>query len=207
MSKSERQTQKRSQIIEAAILVFADKGYHSARVADIASEAQVADGTIYLYFKNKEDLLIRIFEDKMTLLITELEAALEGCVDPKQQLKVCAQQHFEQIKRYPELAKVLQVELRQSQRFFNDYKPKKLWSYLAIFVKAIEDGQRQGLFRSDIPADILSWSFFGSLDELAVQWVLSRKKERFNLNQLPLNLAEIFIRGISLQDAHQPSSA
>ena len=204
MSKSERQTQKRAQIIEAAILVFADKGYHSARVADIASEAQVADGTIYLYFKNKEDLLISIFEDKMTMLITELEQALKGCSGPEQMLKVCAQQHFEQIKRYPELAKVLQVELRQSQRFFNDYKPKKLWAYLSIFVNAIEEGQKKGLFRADIPADILSWSFFGSLDELAVQWVLSRKKERFNLHQLPLNLAEIFIRGITLNENLEP---
>ena len=144
--------------------------------------------------------MISIFEDKMTMLITELEAALQGCTTPEQQLKVCAQQHFEQIKRYPELTKVLQVELRQSQRFFNDYKPKKLWDYLSIFVNAIEAGQSDGVFRKDIPADILSWSFFGSLDELAVQWVLSRKKERFNLQHLPINLAEIFIRGITSND-------
>lgn len=185
--------------------MFADKGYHSARVADIASAAQVADGTIYLYFKNKEDLMISIFEDKMTMLITELEGALEGCSTAEQQLKICAQQHFKQIKRYPELAKVLQVELRQSQRFFNDYKPKKLWDYLSIFVNAIEAGQSSGAFRNDIPADMLSWSFFGSLDELAVQWVLSRKKERFNLHQLPINLAEIFIRGITSNDGIGPS--
>lgn len=198
MNKTNRQIKKRSQIIDAAILVFADKGYHSARIADIASVAKVADGTIYLYFKNKEDLLISIFEDKMTMLITELEIALEGAGSAEERLRICAKQHFEQIQLHPALAKVLQVELRQSQRFFNDYRPEKLWDYLAIFINAIELGQESGQFRSDLSAEILSWSFFGSLDELAVQWVLSRNRARFNVNTIADKLADIFIHGIRL---------
>ena len=99
---------------------------------------------------------------------------------------------FKQIKRYPELAKVLQVELRQSQRF-NDYKPKKLWDYLSIFINAIEAGQSSGAFRNDIPADMLSWSsFFGSLDGLLYSGFCLIKKNDLIYINFPL-IFEIFI--------------
>lgn len=202
MSKSTRQNNrkiKREQIFDAAISVFADKGYHSSRIADIATAANVADGTIYLYFRNKEDLLLSIFEDKMTIMITELEAVLEGVESPSECLKLCAEQHFIQIQRYPQLAKVIQVELRQSQRFFRDYRPEKLWQYLSIFIVSIEKGQELDQFRSDIPPDILAWSFFGALDELSVQWVLSKNRERFKFDTLSTSLAEIFITGIQIK--------
>ena len=107
---------KRGRIIDAAVAVFAEKGFHAARVSDVAKRAGVADGTIYLYFKNKEDLLLSLFEEKMGRQIESLEAAWEGVDDPVERMRAYAQHHFRQLAAHPDLAQVLQVELRQSHK-------------------------------------------------------------------------------------------
>ena len=91
---------KRERITEAAIVVFAAKGYRSARVSDVAKEAGVADGTIYLYFRNKEDLLLSIFEEKMEMLLQILESKMDGVECPLDKIRIYAQQHIEQLQTY-----------------------------------------------------------------------------------------------------------
>ena len=192
----ERKTDKRSLITEAAVDVFAEKGFHQARVSDIASRAGVADGTIYLYFKNKEDLLLSIFEEKMDLLLQGLHAALHGVTDPLERIRRFASFHFQQVRDNRAVAEVLQVELRLSNKFQRDYRPEKLWAYLNVFGQIVRDGQASGLFRDDVDSFISMWSFFGAMDELAVQWVLSRKQDRFPIDEAARQVAEIFIRGL-----------
>ena len=131
-SKKQR-SEKRSRIIDAAIEVFAAKGYRDSRIADIARGAGVADGTIYLYFRNKEDLLLTIFEEKMDLVLKELEANLESHDDPIGRIRAYAETHFYLLQTHPALAQVFQVELRQSTRFLTDYQPEPLWAYLDVF--------------------------------------------------------------------------
>lgn len=189
--------EKRDRITEAAISVFAEKGYTSARVADVARKAGVADGTIYLYFRNKEDLLLSIFEEKMGMLLDELADALDGIDDPLERVRVYAKQHFQQLRDNPELAQVFQVELRQSHRFLREYRPEKLWDYLNVFASAIEDGKRAGHFRADVDPFIAKWAFFGALDELSIQWVLARKRDRFDLDGAATQVVEMFLRGIT----------
>lgn len=189
---------KRERIIEAAISVFAEKGFHVARISDIARKAGVADGTIYLYFRHKEDLLLIIFEEKMDELLRELADTLAGIDDPRDKILAFARQHVDQLRRNPDLAQVFQVELRQSRKFLRDYRPEKLWAYLDVYGKLVEEGQSRGHFRPDIDPFVAKWAFFGALDELSIQWVVSRKRDRFNLEKAAEQVAEVTLRGLAV---------
>ena len=179
--------------------MFAEKGFHQARVSDIARTAGVADGTIYLYFRNKEDLLLNIFEDAMERLTEELGDALEGVEDPLERIRVFARTHFRQVRDHRHLAEVMQVEIRQSKKFLHDYRPESLWRYLGVFAEILRDGQGLGAIRADVDPFIQMWSFFGSLDELGMQWVLAarRGKDLFNLEAAAEQIASVFIRGVA----------
>jgi TetR/AcrR family fatty acid metabolism transcriptional regulator len=187
---------KRARIIDAAVAVFAEKGFHAARVSDVAKRAGVADGTIYLYFKNKEDLLLSLFEEKMGRLIENLEAAWDGLDDPIDRMRAYARHHFRQLQAHPDLAQVLQVELRQSHKFFRDYRPEKLWQYLNAFRSQVEEAQRLGLVRADVDPFLTMWAIFGALDEISIQWVLARKREKFNLEAAADQVVDLFLVGM-----------
>jgi TetR/AcrR family fatty acid metabolism transcriptional regulator len=187
---------KRTLITEAAIEVFADKGFHQARISDIARQAGVADGTIYLYFKNKEDLLLSVFEQKMDELLAGLGEALAGIDDPIERIRCFARFHFGRVQAHRHAAEVLQVELRLSNKFMKEYRPEKLWAYLGVFGQIVREGQARGVFRADVDPFVGSWAFFGALDELAMQWVLSKKSERFSLDAAADQVAGIFVRGL-----------
>lgn len=208
MSSTEQQRlEKRGRIIDAAVEVFAEKGFRAARISDIARSAGVADGTIYLYFKNKEDLLLVIFEEKMEQLLVELQASLEGLDDPLQRIAAYTRHHFRSIELNPSLAQVLQVELRQSHRFLRDYRPEKLWQYLGVFSELVRDGQERGVIRAEIDPFLAQWAFFGALDEISIQWVLARRRERFNLDHAADQVVEMFLRGMVPDPRGVPSIA
>jgi TetR/AcrR family fatty acid metabolism transcriptional regulator len=194
----DRRSDKRERIIDAAIAVFAENGFQASRVSDVAKRAGVADGTIYLYFRNKEDLLLSVFEQKMDMLLVGLEQALSGVDDPRAQIRAFARFHLGQVRDNREAAEVLQVELRQSNKFLKEYRPEKLWAYLAVFARIVRDGQARGLFLPDVDPFVAMWSFFGAMDELAVQWVLARKAPRFPLEHAADQIAGMFVRGMSV---------
>lgn len=202
---SERQRHKHQRITEAAIAVFAEKGFHTARISDIAERAGVADGTIYLYFRNKEDLLLSIFEEKMDELLAGLHAALDGIDDPADQIRTFAVYHFGQVERHQALAEVLQIELRLSNKFLKSYRPEKLWAYLNVFAGIIHHGQRLGRFRADVDPFVLKWAFFGALDELGMQWILTRPGRRFAIEPAAVQVADLFLRGL-LSDPPLPAA-
>lgn len=189
-------TDKHDLILEAAIDVFAAKGFHHARISDIARKAGVADGTIYLYFRNKDDVLLCIFEEKMELLLGGLRVALTGLEDPYDKVRTFARYHFRQVQDHRTLAEVLQIELRLSSKFLREYRPEKLWEYLGIFASIIRDGQERGLFRAGLDPFVTMWAFFGAMDEIAMQWVLARK-HKFSLDAAADQVADVFIRGMA----------
>jgi TetR/AcrR family transcriptional regulator, fatty acid metabolism regulator protein len=189
-------TDKHDLILEAAIDVFAAKGFHHARISDIARKAGVADGTIYLYFRNKDDVLLSIFEEKMELLLAGLRGALEGVHDPSEKVRTFARYHFRQVQDHRTLAEVLQIELRLSSKFLREYRPEKLWEYLNIFAAIVKDGQDSGAFRAGLDPFVSMWSFFGAMDEIAMQWVLARK-HKFSLDAAADQVADVFIRGMA----------
>jgi TetR/AcrR family fatty acid metabolism transcriptional regulator len=193
---AEGRTDKRVLITDAAVEVFAEKGFHQARVSDIAQRAGVADGTIYLYFKNKEDLLLSIFEEKMDMLLNRLGDALTGATDPVDRVRRFAAFHFDQVRTHRSVAEVLQIELRLSNKFLKEYRPEKLWAYLGVFGQIVREGQAAGVFRADADPFLMSWAFFGAMDEVAMQWVLSRKANRFPLEDAATQIADVFVRGM-----------
>jgi TetR/AcrR family fatty acid metabolism transcriptional regulator len=198
MTSPTRRTDKRTRITEAAIEVFAERGFSQARVSDVARRAGVADGTIYLYFKSKDDLLLSVFEEKMDFMLEGLREALVGCDDPPEQIRRFTRFHFEQVRTNRAAAEVLQLELRMSRKFLKEYRPEKLWSYLGMFRSILLEGQRRGVFRGDVDPFIAMWSFFGAMDELGVQWVLARNSSRFPLDEAAEQVAEIFLRGMAV---------
>jgi TetR/AcrR family fatty acid metabolism transcriptional regulator len=184
---------KRDAILRAAIDVFAERGYFNAQVADIDRVAGVAAGTVYLYFRSKDDLLISIFERGMRQAIAEGEAVVADLTDPRARLRRFARLHLGRLGRDRNLAVVFQVELRQSTKFMERFSSTLLRDYLGLIRNAIADGQRDGLFRADIKPTVAAKMLFGALDEMATNWILSRR--RYSLEADADAVVDLFING------------
>ena len=184
---------KRDAILRAAIDVFAERGFFSAQVADIARAAGVAAGTVYLYFKSKDDLLVSIFERSMRDGLTHSRAAVADLVDPPERLRRLARGHLARLGNDRNLAIVFQVELRQSTKFMERFSSTLLRDYLGLIREAIADGQREGLFRADIKPTLAAKMLFGALDEMATNWILSRR--RYSLEAEADAVVDFFING------------
>lgn len=187
--------EKYGRIVHAAIRVFAKKGFFYAKVADVAREADVADGTIYLYFKNKDDLLVSIFEHSVDYFIQQARSELSRLSHPEAKLKKFVELYLAPVKSFPELAQVLLVELRSSTKFMKEYKPTKLFEYLDILSEVIIAGQEQGVFSKTLNPQLIRRLIFGSLDEFTLEWVLSRKK-RFEIDEAAQQIFQFILSGI-----------
>ena len=184
---------KRDALLRAAIDVFAERGYFNAQVADVARVAGVAAGTVYLYFESKEDLLVSIFEWSMQEGLTTGRAAIAHLQDPRERLLRLARAHLTRLGRDRNLAIVFQVELRQSTKFMERFSATLLRDYLGLIREAIADGQRDGLFRADVKATAAAKMLFGALDEMATNWILSRR--RYSLEADADAVVDLFING------------
>jgi TetR/AcrR family transcriptional regulator, fatty acid metabolism regulator protein len=188
---------KREAILRAAIRVFAHNGYFNSKVADIASEAGVADGTVYLYFKSKEEILHSIFDRSMEDVIAHGRKQLKGVSDAREKLRRIALLHLERLGADRDLAVVFQVELRGSTKFMEEFSAAGFAEYLGLIRSTIEEGQRAGVFRPELNAKVVAKVFFGALDEMATNWILS--KRRYKLTPLADQVLDIFLNGVSLK--------
>src|SRR2546423_1830229 len=187
---------KREAILRAATHVFARNGYFNSKVADIAREAGVADGTVYLYFKSKEEILHSIFDRSMDEAIAEGRKQLESVVDPRERLRKIAHLHLERMGADRDLAVVFQVELRGSMKFMEEFSAARGFAeYLSLIRETFAEGQRAGLFRKDLNAKLVSKILFGALDEMATNWILS--KRRYRLAPMADEVMDIFLSGVS----------
>jgi TetR/AcrR family transcriptional regulator, fatty acid metabolism regulator protein len=167
---------KRDAILRAATDVFASRGFFNAQVADVARAAGVAAGTVYLYFRSKDDLLVSIFDRTMREWIEEGRAAVAPLTDPVERLRTIARVHLDRMGRDRSLAVVFQVELRQSTKFMERFSTTALREYLGIIREVIVEGQAAGVFRRDINPTLAAKLFFGGLDEMATNWILSTRR-------------------------------
>jgi TetR/AcrR family transcriptional regulator, fatty acid metabolism regulator protein len=188
------QNDKRARILDAAIKVFAGRGFHSATVAEIAKGAGVADGTIYLYFKGKDDLLLRLFDEKMTELLAEARAELAKEKSAPDRLQRFIQLHLALVERNPDLASVLIVELRQSAQFLKSADRAKLSAYVDLIAEVVSDGQENGELERNISPAVVKRAIFGALDELALSWLLSGR--RTSLKKTAAEVAGWLVRGL-----------
>lgn len=186
---------KHEKIIKAAIKVFAGKGFFNARIADIAKEAGVADGTIYLYFNNKYDILLSLFEEEIGKIISEIRRLLEQESDPEMMLAVFANHYLSLLKDNKELIEVLQMELRQSTSFIKEYRKTKFVEYVDIISEIVHKGQATGKFRKNILPGIAKRAYFGALDEMARHWVL-QPNPHYTLEETAEQICSIFLNGL-----------
>ena len=184
---------KRSRILHAAVKVFARRGYFAARVADVARRAGVADGTIYLYFRNKEDILVSLFDEVMSEHLEGRRRQVEPEAPAPARLRAIAERHLGLLGSNRDLAVVFQVELRQSTKFMERFTASWLQDYLALIGEVIEQGQREGSLRADLPVKVATKAFFGVLDEMVTSWILSRK--HYDLTALAGPVVDLFLRG------------
>ena len=185
---------KRLAISKAAVKVFAQRGFFNAQVADVARSAGVAAGTVYLYFRSKDEILISIFERTMKEAITESRLALDGVSDPVDRLRCLARLHLQRLGRDRDLAVVFQVELRQSTKFMEQLSSSQFRTYLGQLRDAIAEGQASGVFTTTVNPTLAAKALFGALDEMATNWILSRR--RYDLASEADAVVNLFVNGL-----------
>ena len=186
---------KPKQIIDAAIRVFARTGYYNSRVSDIAREAGIASGTIYLYFKTKDDILVSLFRDKMAEWVAFAREQIGRELDPIAKLRRLVALHFDVLETNPDLAEVVQVELRQGHKFFRGASAHEISAYFALIGGVLEEGIACGQIRRDLPVKIATKMLFGAMDQVATSWVLG--KRAYRLADAADAVATIFLKGVS----------
>ena len=187
-------TDKRAAILRAAIDVFARNGYCKSKVSDVAKEARVADGTVYLYFKCKDEILRSVFDQAMGQFIAEGKRELVQIHAPQDRLKKIAELHLGRLSSDRNLAIVFQVELRGSIKHMQEFSAAGFSEYLDIIRKTISDGQQAGVFRRDIKPIVAAKIIYGALDEMVTNWVLSEK--HYPLEPLAIEVLKVFSGGI-----------
>ena len=190
-----RDPDKPQQIIDAAIRVFARSGFYNSRVSDIAREAGIASGTIYLYFKTKDEILVTLFREKMAAFVAALRTEIARELDPEAKIRRLIRRHFEVLEASPDMAEVVQVELRQGQKFFRGASAHEISAYFELIGSVLQDGVASGAFRRDLPVKVATKMLFGAMDQMTTSWVLG--KRGYRLADAAEPVANIFLKGVT----------
>lgn len=191
-----RSGDKRDRILDAAVRVFAKEGFHATKVSDIARAAGVADGTIYLYFKSKEELLVSLFEDRVERLLRYLGSELEKIDSVPQKYRRIVELQLGIFQDERELAEVVTIILRESTKLIKEFAAPKFMEYLDAIAKVVAEGQARGDFRSDVSPHLVARATFGALDGIALTWAVGRGEPEA-LTRAAGQLADLLLRGLS----------
>ena len=189
---------KFKQIIDAAVIIIAENGYHQAQVSKIAKQAGVADGTIYLYFKNKEDILVSLFEEKMGFFVERIESEILSVSSAAEKLLLLIKNHFSLLSENHHLAIVTQLELRQSNKELRLRINEVLKSYFQVVDDIIHTGIKTGEFRVDLDVRLARQMIFGTIDETVTTWVMNEQK--YELAPLAGIVHELLISGCGTKE-------
>ena len=170
--RSIAQEEKRRQILEAAVRVFARKGYHAARVGDIAEEAGVAHGLLYHYFAGKESVLDEVFRETWGELLEAVEGVEASEQPAREQLRQVAAIVLRSWKRRPDVVRVLVREIARSPELHR--RIDELGRLFDAIERIVVRGQSEGSFRDDLDPKLASWIFYGGIEEILTGWVLGR---------------------------------
>lgn len=197
---------KRQRILDAALKVFAERGFYNAKVSEVARAAGVADGTIYLYFENKDDLLIQLFEDRMEYIIRRLSDELERSQGtPLDRIRSLIHMHVDLATHDPDLAEFITVELRQSGKFIREYENPQFVEYLRVLRDIIEDGQRTGYIRTGLDSRLLVRAIFGALDEVLLTLTLASRSRSVDVHLSADQLADLLLEGMAERALVEPT--
>lgn len=189
-----RDKPKYKQIIDAAVIVIAENGYHQAQVSKIAKEAGVADGTIYLYFKNKEDILISVFREKMGIFVENVKEIVKKEISATEKLYKLIDNHFSLLYHDRHLAIVTQLELRQSNKDLRFRINEVLKEYLVLLDSILREGIEVGEFNENIDIRLARQMVFGTIDETITSWVMNDQK--YDLVQLAPQVHKMLLKGM-----------
>jgi len=187
---------KRERILKAAVKVFARDGFFHAKVEEIARVAGVATGTTYLYFENKDYILITIFEEEMVPIIVAMRAELARMKTAREKITAFIARHLQMVEDHPDMAQLLVVEIRQSSKFMHGYSGTKVKEYLDIISEAFVEGQKNGEFVSTIQPSLFKQILFGAVDQISMNWTLSKSK-KISLKQSAEQITSVILNGIT----------
>ncbi|MFO0677947.1 MAG: TetR/AcrR family transcriptional regulator [Polyangiaceae bacterium] len=199
LSDKKRGGDKRERILDAAVRVFAQSGFHATRVSEVAKAAGVADGTIYLYFKSKDELLVSLFEDRVEKLLAYLADELPKLEGAPERLRRILELQLGFLEGERDLAEVMTVILRQSTKLLKQYAAPKFLAYLDAIAHVVSEGQAAGVFRKDLSPHLVARATFGAMDGVAITWALGKADEG-GLSKTTGQLAELFLRGLAPDD-------
>ena len=193
-SATMRDPGKRQQIIDAAVRVFARNGYYNSRVSDVAREAGIASGTIYLYFDTKDEILVALFREKMAEWVAHVRQEIARETGALAKVRRLVALHFQVLEDDPALAEVVQVELRQGHKFFRGASAHEVSAYFDLIGDILLEGIAAGVFRRDLPVKVAAKVLFGAMDQVATSWVLG--KRGYRLSDSAEAVASIFLKGV-----------
>lgn len=197
-----KSTDKRSAILDAALRTFVRRGYPETKVAEIASEAGVAEGTLYNYFESKETLLLALFDEKWNAIITEIREKSSRLDDPNDKLKSVFALVVRMFKKNRHLAELFMIDIKQSSLFLNNYTINRIVEFLDLIEEILKEGKQKGIYRKDLDTRVAKMVIFGAAQGILLSWVLSESKAirnktfKFSLFRAAKTLKDIFKSGI-----------
>ena len=183
-------------ILDAAVKVMAKYGYHRTRVSQIAREAGVADGTVYLYFDKKEDILVSLFREMMESFVQDIKSQLHHYPTFEKKLIFIIEHHLNALGASRERAMVIQIELRQCDSEMGKKIFAPLRKYFQIIEEVIEEGKNTGAVRTEVDTQLARKVVFGALDEVVTRWVMS--SQDYNLSSLTEPVLDLIMHGIAI---------
>jgi TetR/AcrR family fatty acid metabolism transcriptional regulator len=197
-----RAIDKRAVILDAALRTFVKRGYPKTKVAEIASEAGVAEGTLYNYFPSKEDLLLALFDEKWNAIIHEVKSKINRLDDPNKKLKAIFSSVVRMFRKNRQLAEIFMIDIKQSSIFLNNYTINRIVEFLDLIEDILEEGKRKGIYRKDLDTRVAKMIIFGAAQGILLSWVLSESTAvknntfKFSLFQAAKTLKDVFKSGL-----------
>jgi TetR/AcrR family fatty acid metabolism transcriptional regulator len=194
-ARADRQADRRRQILEAAVKVFARSGFHTSRVGDIAEEAGIAYGLVYHYFKSKEELLETIFRDTWTQMLARVREVEASGVPASEQVRQVTALLLRTWRRDPDLVRVLVREVTRSPHVQQEIE--EITQAMRALEEIIRRGQESGEFRSDLDPRLGAVVFYGALDEILTGWVLGQLPDKDeDIARAERNVVQLLVDGL-----------
>lgn len=186
--------EKRKNILESATKVFASKGFYNAKIQDVATEAGVAHGTVYLYFKNKDDLLSAIFCEVLGELIEYIRSEVQKEKTAEDKFRRMISLQIDIIEENPDLTKLILIEFPRTGKFLSNSNIDILSKYIDMIADIIDKGIKEGEFNTDIKIDMLATMIYAGIQGLATRWILDEMQ--YTLKGMEKGVSDLFIEGI-----------
>jgi len=201
LDRKERDKKLReADILKAAEHIFATKGYHNSAILDIAEEAQYAVGTIYLYFRNKQDLYLTLIERKTEELFTTIKEKVEKVNDPRAKIRVLVEEQLSYFEENEDFFRIYFSERGGLHWAIKDKISKsavdKFMKYLDYIAELITEGQREGVIKSQFDAKKMAYMLAGMMNAMIFPWLRERSMANGRLKHLSEFVLEVFYEGI-----------